>query len=68
MNGLTSLEVYNSIFNITEENIKFESYTDTFDELSFTETKEELKETLDISNVTPEYLKDEIKGPQIIST
>ena len=28
---LTSLEVYKSIFNITEENNKFELYTDTFD-------------------------------------
>ena len=31
MVGLTSLEVYNSIFNITEEN-KFELYSDNFDE------------------------------------
>ena len=30
MIGLIDLEVYNSIFNITEENNKFELYTDTF--------------------------------------
>ena len=29
---LTSLEVYNSFFKITEENIKFEKYTDLVDE------------------------------------
>ena len=33
--GLTSLEVYIFIFKITEENNKFELYTDTFDEFSF---------------------------------
>ena len=31
MLGLSSLEVYNTIFNTTEENHKFELYTDTFD-------------------------------------
>ena len=35
MIGLMSLEVYNSIFNISQENEKFELYTDTFDESSF---------------------------------
>ena len=35
MIGLTSLEVYNSIFNINKTNNKFELYTDTFDEFSF---------------------------------
>ena len=32
MLGLISLEVYNSIFNITEKNIKFELYTDKIEE------------------------------------
>ena len=31
---LRSLEVYNSVFNITEENIKFELYTDILDKIS----------------------------------
>ena len=31
MIGLTSLEVYSFIFNITEENNKFDLYTNTFD-------------------------------------
>ena len=35
MIGLTSLEVYISIFNMTDENNKFEHFTDTFNEFSF---------------------------------
>ena len=44
MIGLISLEVYNSIFKITEENNKFELHTDTFDEFSFEELKDELED------------------------
>ena len=55
MIGLTSLEVYNSIFNITENN-EFELYTDLFDELSFTELKHELEEILGLSDYSPEHL------------
>ena len=32
MIGLTSLEIYNTIFNVTEGNNKLELYTDTFDD------------------------------------
>ena len=39
MLGLIDLEVYNSIFNRTEENNKLELYPDTFDEFSFQELK-----------------------------
>ena len=47
MVGITSLKVYKSFFfNITEENTSFELYTDLFDELSFTEIKDELEEIL----------------------
>ena len=46
----TSLEVYNSIVNITEENNEFDLYTDLVDEFSFTELKDELEEILDSSN------------------
>ena len=67
MIGLTSLEVNNSIFNITEENNKFEFYTDTFDDFSFTELKDELDEIRKISNVTCELLQDDILGPCIFS-
>ena len=38
--GLISLEVYNSIFNINQENNKFELYTHTLDEFSFMELKD----------------------------
>ena len=37
MSGLTSLEVYNSVFNINTINDKFELYTVTFNEFSFEE-------------------------------
>ena len=68
MIGLTSLEVYKSVFNITEQNNKVKLYLDSFDEFSFAELKDELEEMLDISNITPEHLQDKIIGPRIIST
>ena len=66
MVGLTSLEVYDSIYNITEENIKFEFFTDNFDEISFVELKDEFEETLSVSDITPSHLQHEILGPHII--
>ena len=66
MSGLTILEIYNSIFNITKENNKLEHYTDTFDEFSVAELKDEPEEILDISEITPDHLKDKIIGPRII--
>ena len=39
MIGLLGLEVYSSIFNATEKNIKFEFYTDTFEGFSFADLK-----------------------------
>ena len=68
MIGLTSLEVYNSIFILTEHNNKFELHTDTFDEFSFLELKDELEEMLNIPNITDEQLQVETIGPRIIST
>ena len=65
MLGLVDLEVYNSIFNITEENNKFELYRDS-DEFGFLELKDELGEILDIPHITNEHLDDEILGPRII--
>ena len=49
MIALTALEIYNSIFNITVHIKNFELYTDTFDEFSFVELKDELEDNLDIS-------------------
>ena len=64
--GLVDLEVYNSFFNITKENNKFELYTDTFDEFSFEELKDELEEILNIPNITDDHLEDETIVPRII--
>ena len=68
MLGLIDLEVYNSIFNITEENNKFELYTDTFDEFSFEELKDEVGEILDIPEITDGHLEDDILAPRIAET
>ena len=68
MLGLTDLEVYNAIFNITEANNKFELYTDTFDEFSFTELKDEVEEILGIPNITDDHLENETLAPRIINT
>ena len=68
MLGLIDLEVYNSIFNITEENNKFELYTDTFDEFSFLELKDEVEEILNIPEITDDHLEDETLAPRIAET
>ena len=68
MLGLIDLEVYNSIFNITKENNKFELYTDTFDEFSFEELKDEIEEILNIPEITDNHLEDETLGPHIAET
>ena len=68
MIGILDLEVYNSIFNITKENNKFELYTDTFDEISFEELKDEFEEILNIPNITDDHLEDETVPPRIINT
>ena len=65
MIGLIDLEVYNSFFNITEENNKFELYRDTSDKFGFLELKDELEEILNISHITNEHLDDEVLGPRI---
>ena len=62
---LTSLEVYNFSSNKNTTNFKLEFHTDTFDEFSFTEVKDEAEEILGISNFTSELLQDEIIGARI---
>ena len=66
MLGLTNLEVYQPIFNVTEENSKLELYTSKSDEFSFEELKEELDEFLSISDVTPSQIQHEITSHRII--
>ena len=69
MIGLISLEVYNSIFNITEENNKFELYTGYLEyEFAYTQLKDKVAEVLGLSDITPEKLKHETFGTNIIET
>ena len=66
MIGLTSLEVYNSIFNITEGTNKFELYRDNSNKFGFLELKDELEGILNISHISQEHLQDDVIGPRII--
>ena len=66
MIGILNLEVYNSIFNITEKNNKFEIYRDISNKFGFLELKDKLEMILNIPHVTIEHLDDEILGPRII--
>ena len=69
MIGLTDLEVYNSIFNITEENNKFEFYKFPYDKIvgvSYDKVQDEIEKDLDIEDITAEDLQDDIIGPIII--
>ena len=68
MLGLIDLEVYNSVFNIIKENNKFELYTDTFDEFSFLELRDEVEEILNIPEITDNHLEDETLAPRIAET
>ena len=62
---IEKLTVYNSIFNITRENNKFELYTDTFDEFSFEELKNEVEMIVNLPDITPDDLEDDIVGPRV---
>ena len=66
MIGLTSLEVLSSIFNLTEENNKFEVYRDSSNKFGFLELKDELEEIPNIPHIPQEHLQDEIIGPRKI--
>ena len=69
MIGLTDLEVYNSIFNITEENNKFELYKFPDEKaggVSYEKVRDEIEKDLDIEDITAEDLQDDIIGPIII--
>ena len=66
MIGLTSLEVCNSVFISMVENNKFKLYTDTFDELSFGELKNELEEIFRTSDITIFHQQHEQIVPRVI--
>ena len=69
MIGLTNLEVYNSIFNITEENNKFELYKFPDEKaggVTYEKVRDEIEKDSDIEDITAEDLQDDIIGPIII--
>ena len=69
MIGLINLEVYNYIFNLTEENNKFElnNFPDQrSDGVSYVKVGDEIERDLDISDITVTDLKDEIIAPNLI--
>ena len=69
MLGLTDLEVYNSIFNITEENNKFKLYKFPDEKaggVTYEKVRDEIEKDLDIEDITAEDLEDDIIGPIII--
>ena len=69
MIGLTDLEVYNSISNITEENNKFDLYK-LLDKkaggVTYEKVRGEIEKDLDIEDITTADLQDDIIGPNII--
>ena len=69
MIGLIDLEVYYSIFNITDENNKFELYKfpdEKAGDISYTKVEDEIERDLDISDITADDLQDDIIAPIII--
>ena len=69
MIGLVDLEVYNSIFNITEENNKFELYKFPDEKagcITYEKVRDEIERDLDIEDITAEDLQDDIIAPIII--
>ena len=69
MLGLTDLEIYNSIFNITEENNKFKLYKLPYEKagcITYTKVRDEIETDLDISDITDVDLQDDMIAPIII--
>ena len=66
MLGLTDLEVYISIFNITKHNIKFELYIFPDERgggITFETVRDEIERDLAFSDITAVDLQDDIMGP-----
>ena len=69
MLGLVDLEIYNSIFNITEENNKFDFYKFPDEKsggVTYEKVRDEIERDLDIEDITAEDLQDDIIGPIFI--
>ena len=67
--GLVDLEVYNSIFNIIEENNKFQLYKFPDEKaggITYEKVRDEIEKDLDIEDITAEDLQDDIIAPIII--
>ena len=67
--GLIDLEVYNSIFNITEENNKFKLYKFPDEKaggVTYEKVRDEIEKDLGIKDITATHLEDDIIGPIII--
>ena len=67
--GLVDLEVYNSIFNITEEKNKFQLYKFPDEKaggVTYEKVRDEIEKDLDIEDNTASDLQDDIIGPIII--
>ena len=66
MIGLTDLEVYNSIFNITTTNNKFEIYDfpdEKFGGISYEKIRDDIEKDLEFSHIAATDLQDDIVGP-----
>ena len=69
MIGLINLEVYNSIFNITKENNKFELYSEKMqdpEEITFENSKDLIAKNLDVTDIKDEDLLDKTIGDIIV--
>ena len=69
MVGLTDLVVHISIFNITEENNKFELSKFPDEKaggISYTKVRDEIEKDLDVSDITAADLQDDKIGPIVI--
>ena len=66
--GLTDLEVYNSIYNITPENNKFDVYKFPVEKVgvAYEKLRDDIVKDLDISDITDADLQDDIIAPIII--
>ena len=67
--GLVDLEVYNSIFNITEEKNKFQFYKFPDEKaggVTYEKVRDEIEKDLDNEDITASDLQDDIIAPIII--
>ena len=69
MIGLTDLEIYNSIFDKTEQHYKLQLYKFSDEKaggVSYEKVRDEIERNLDISDITATDIQDDLIGPIII--